>query len=177
MGMRDGTPEESVPFLFVEVQGAMDRKPVFLTAEGQKKAQAELDYLRGTRRAEVAERIQRAKELESTANNAEYDDAKNEQAFIEGRILTVEQLLKNASIIRAERSSDQVNLGSTVTLVSKGGEEEIYTIVGSLEADPLQGRVSNESPVGQALIGKRIGEEIEVKAPAGVRRLKVLRIG
>ena len=153
----------------------MEHKQVFLTEEGQKKVAAELEQLRNVRRMEVAGRIQRAKELESTANNAEYDDAKNEQAFVEGRILMLETTLSSATVVH-EHQTARVDVGSVVKLLDKEGEEETYTIVGSAEASPAEGRISNESPVGQALMGKKVGAHIEVSAPAGLRKLKLVQI-
>ena len=156
---------------------AMAQKEVFITSEGLEKLKAELEYLRIVRRQEVAEQIQRAKELGSTVNNAEYDDAKNQQAFVEGRILTLERIIKNAIIIPAEVSPpDQVKVGSKITVRNQDGEEEHYTIVGSAEANPSEGKISNESPIGQALLGKRVGECIEVRVPAGVMKLIVTEI-
>jgi transcription elongation factor GreA len=155
----------------------MAQKEVFLTPEGLEKLKAELEYLRSVRRQQVADQIHRAKELGGTVDNAEYDDAKNEQAFVEGRILTLEKMLKNASIIQEEKApSSSVRLGSKVTVGSKGGEKEYYTIVGSAEANPSDGKISNESPVGKALMGKRVGDEVEVHAPAGARKLKIVAI-
>ncbi len=155
----------------------MAQKEVFLTPEGLEKLKAELEHLRSVRRQQVADQIQRAKELGGTVDNAEYDDAKNEQAFVEGRILTLEKMLKNASIIQEEKApSSSVRLGSKVTVRSKGGEKELYTIVGSAEANPGEGKISNESPVGKALMGKRVGDEVEVRAPAGARKLKITAI-
>ncbi len=150
-------------------------KPVPLTPEGLAKLERELDYLRTVRRQEVADRIHQAKELASTQNNAEYDDAKNEQAFVEGRILTLEKMIQNAVIIE-ERHSSRVELGSKVSVVNADGKEEHYTIVGSAEASPKDGRISNESPVGRALLGKSVGEEVQVQVPAGVLRLTVTTI-
>lgn len=153
----------------------MAQKEVFLTPEGLEKLKAELEHLRSVRRQEVADQIHRAKELGGTVDNAEYDDAKNEQAFVEGRILTLEKMLKNASIIQEEKApSSSVRLGSRVTVRSKGGEKEHYTIVGSAEANPSEGKISNESPVGKALMGKRVGDEVEVRAPAGARKMKII---
>ena len=150
-------------------------KPVPLTPEGLAKLERELDYLRTVRRQEVADRIHQAKELASTQNNAEYDDAKNEQAFVEGRILTLEKMIQNAVIIE-ERHSSRVELGSKVSVVNADGKEEHYTIVGSAEASPRDGRISNESPVGRALLGKSVGEEVQVQVPAGVLRLTIATI-
>ena len=155
----------------------MAQKEVFLTPEGLEKLKAELDHLLSVRRQQVADQIHRAKELGGTVDNAEYDDAKNEQAFVEGRILTLEKMIKNASIIQEGKSpSSSVKLGSKVTVHSKGGEKEYYTIVGSAEANPSEGKISNESPVGKALMGKRVGGEVEVRAPAGTRKMKIIAI-
>jgi len=150
----------------------MFSKPVPLTREGLAKLERELEYLRTVRRQEVAGRIHQAKELASTQNNAEYDDAKNEQAFVEGRILTLEKMIQNAVIIE-EHHSSRVELGSKVSVATADGKEEHYTIVGSAEASPKNGRISNESPVGRALLGKSVGEEVQVQVPAGVLRLTI----
>lgn len=155
----------------------MAQKEVFLTPEGLEKLQTELDHLRSVRRQEVAEQIHRAKELGGTVDNAEYDDAKNEQAFVEGRILTLEKMIKNASIIQEEKTpSKWVKLGSKVKVRNQEGGEELYTIVGSAEADPSDGKISNESPVGNALLGKKVGQEIEAEIPAGKIKFKILSI-
>ena len=155
----------------------MTQKPVLLSKEGLKKLEDELEHLRTVRRLEVAERIQKAKELGSTQNNAEFDDAKNEQAFVEGRILTLENMIKNATIISPRRASSQVQVGSTVTVVNPEGERQQFTIVGSAEASPGEGKISNESPIGKALLGKRIGEDVEVTVPAGRVKFTVVEIG
>lgn len=154
----------------------MQRKPIYLTAEGLTKLEAELNHLRTVRRAEIASQIHQAKELADTVDNAQYDDAKNLQAFVEGRILTLEHLTKDAVIISAEHATDSVKVGTTVTLLAPEGEEEHYTIVGSYEADPANGRISNESPVGKALLGRRVGDEVQVLAPSGILRLTVIGI-
>jgi transcription elongation factor GreA len=155
----------------------MAEKPIFLTPEGRAKLEAELEQLKTVRRAEVAERIHSAKEEGDIMENAAYDEAKNEQAFVEGRILTLEQMLKNAVMIKETRASDSVGIGSYVTVVERGNrDDEMYQIVGSAEADPTRGRISNESPVGRALLGKRIGDEVQVKIPDGVRHLKITEI-
>jgi len=155
----------------------MPDKPVPLTREGLAKLEKELEYLRTVRRQEVAERIHAAKELASTQNNAEYEDAKNEQAFVEGRILTLEKIIQNAELIDEEEAhrSKKVQLGSKVTVQTARGKET-YTIVGSAEAEPKEGRISNESPVGRALIGKGVGDAVHVEAPAGVIRLTITGI-
>ncbi len=153
-------------------------KPVPLTKEGLAKLERELEHLRTVRRPEVADRIHQAKELASTQNNAEYDDAKNEQAFVEGRILTLEKTIQNAVIIdeKEAHTSGQVGLGSRVTLLGHDGKEQHFTLVGSAEADPKQGRISNESPIGQALLGKGVGEEVQVNAPKGILRFTITGI-
>ena len=146
----------------------MTQKGSYLTREGLTKLEAELEHLRTVRRQQVADRIQVAKEIGSTVDNAEYDDAKNEQAFVEGRILTLERIVVDAIIIGDDAGrSDKVQLGSHVTVANQNGDVEEYTIVGSAESDPLLGRISNESPVGKALLGKKIGGEVKVKTPAG----------
>jgi len=154
----------------------MVSKPVPLTKEGFDKLQQELDDLINIRRAEVAQRIHDAKEMVGAQNTPEYEDARNEQAFVEGRILTLETIIQNAVVIEEARDHLHVNLGSTVTVQNHKGETENYTIVGSAEADPKQHRVSNESPVGQALLSKSVGTEIEVEAPAGTLRWTIVRI-
>jgi transcription elongation factor GreA len=149
----------------------------YLTPEGLAKLKAELEYLRTVRRQEVAKRIQQAKEIGGTVDNAEYDQAKDEQAFIEGRILTLDNIIKNAIII-SERigPSERVQVGSRVTVINEKGQMEQYIIVGSTEADPSQKKISNLSPIGKALLGKRVGEEAEVYVPAGRIRFKVVEI-
>jgi transcription elongation factor GreA len=154
----------------------MSAKTVYLTRQGVKKFEDELLHLKQDRRAEVSERIRRAKEFTDTVDNAEYDDAKAEQAFIEGRIADLEYQLANAEIIDEHPAVDFVRLGSKVTVADASGEEEEYTIVGSAEADPRHGFISNESPVGRALLGKRVGEETDVVAPGGSFSLRVLRL-
>ena len=146
----------------------MPQKGSYLTKEGLAKLEAELEHLRSVKRVGVADRIQKAKELGGTVDNAEYDDSKNEQAFVEGRILTLERIIDNAILIGDEAThSDKVNLGAHVTVLNQNKAEEEYTIVGSAEADPGQGRISNESPVGKALLNKKVGEEVNVDTPAG----------
>ena len=156
----------------------MPDQPVLLTPEGFAKLEHELEELKHVRRPEVAERIRQAKELASTQNNAEYDDAKNDQAFVEGRILTLEKLIQDATIIDEEQAhhASAVQIGSTVHLTDGGGKTTTYTIVGAPEADPKEGKISNESPVGRSLLGKRVGDEVQVNAPEGVLRFTVTRI-
>ena len=155
----------------------MPDKGSYLTKEGLAKLDAELEELRTARRQRVADRIQKAKELGGTVDNAEYDDSKNEQAFVEGRILTLEKITSNAIIIGGDAThSDKVQMGGHVALLNQNGDEEEYTIVGSAEADPAQGRISNESPVGKALLNKRVGEAVQVKTPAGMITLTISSI-
>lgn len=157
----------------------MEEHPVLLTEEGLAKLKQELEQLKTVRRPEVAERIRQSKELTNTQNNAEFDDAKNEQAFVEGRILTLEQMIQDATIIDEERAhhASRVQIGSTVT-VSEGTGKKLqqYHIVGSAEADPKEGRISNESPVGIALLGKRPGDAVQVNAPKGILRFTITKI-
>ena len=156
----------------------MPDQPVLLTEDGLHKLEQELEFLKHTRRPQVAERIRQSKELASTQNNAEYDDAKNEQAFVEGRILTLEKLIQDAVIIDEEEAhhANHVQIGSTVTLAEADGKKQEFTIVGSAEADPKHGRISNESPVGHAVLGKRVGDEVQVSVPKGVLRYTVTKI-
>ena len=145
----------------------MNNKPSYLSREGLEKLRAELDEMVSTRRVEVAQRIQDAKEHGDLSENAEYEDAKNEQAFVEGRIQSLEALIKNAIIIDEHHSTDHVQIGTTVVVESTDGGREEFHIVGSAEAKPTEGRISNESPVGRALLGKKKGEKVVVHVPAG----------
>ena len=157
----------------------MDEHAVLLTEEGLKKLQEELEHLKTVRRQEVGDRIRQSKELTSTQNNAEFDDAKNEQAFVEGRILTLEQMLTDATIIDEEHAhrASKVEVGSTVTLSEgKGTKQQEFHIVGSAEAAPKEGRISNESPVGIALLGKRVGDAVQVNVPKGILRYTITKI-
>lgn len=156
----------------------MPDKPVFLTSEGRSKIEAELDHLRKVRRLEVQDRIRSAKEFSDTTDNAEFEEAKNEQAFLEGRVLTLERMLANAVMINGDHAShsDAVALGSRVTVVDEEGETTAYTIVGSAEASPKQGRISNESPVGRAIMGRHRGDSVEALTPGGVFKLKIVDI-
>lgn len=152
-------------------------KPVFLTEHGLRKLEEELHYLETERRSQVAARIRSAKEEGDISENAEYDDAKHEQAFVEGRIMTLRAMIGNAAIIENDGSSEEVCLGSRVVVLEEGQEDsEVYHIVGSAEADPLDGRVSNESPIGRALMGRRVGDAVSYQAPAGEIRFTILSI-
>jgi transcription elongation factor GreA len=152
-------------------------KETILTESGLRRLEEELDYLKGTKRKEVSERIKQAKEFGDLTENAEYDDAKNEQAFVEGRILQLEQMLRNARVIDSSSNSDAVTVGCTVTLRDVAANDEIsYTIVGTAEADPLRDMISNESPVGQALIGRKKGDTVTIRVPAGTLKYTILEI-
>ena len=154
----------------------MPTKSVPLTKEGLEKLQKELEHLLTVRRAELAQRIHDAKELVGAQNTPEYEDARNEQAFVEGRILELENVIQNAVIIEEAHDRQRVSLGATVTVLNHKGQREQYTIVGSAEADPKAGRISNESPVGAALLGKAVGDEVLVNAPAGTLRWTIVQI-
>ena len=153
----------------------MNNRPSYLSREGLEAARRELEEMTNVRRAEVAARIHDAKEHGDLTENAEYEDAKNEQAFVEGRIQQLEALIKNATIIDDNHSTDHVQIGSTVAVESGDGAES-FTIVGSAEARPTEGRISNESPVGRALLGKRKGEKVVVRVPAGDFTYKIVKI-
>lgn len=157
---------------------AETEKETILTPEGLRKLEDELESLKTVKRKEVAERIKASKEFGDLMENSEYEDAKNEQAFVEGRILQLDQMLRNARVIDNHGvPADQVAVGSTVWLKDlTSGEEITYMIVGSAEADPDQDRISNESPLGRVLLGKRKGQVAEVVAPVGKIRYSVLRI-
>jgi transcription elongation factor GreA len=154
----------------------MAGKTIPLTKEGLAKLQQELDHLINVRRAEVAQRIHDAKEMVGPQNTPEYEDARTEQAFVEGRILTLESIIQNAAVIEDAHDHQRVSLGSTVTVQNHKGETETYTIVGSAEADPKGHRISNESPVGKALLGKSVGDEVQVNAPAGPLRWTIVSV-
>lgn len=150
-------------------------KPVYVSAEGLKKLEDELEQLRTVRRKEVAERIHAAMEFGDYSENSELEDAKNEQAFVEGRIMTLEQMLKKAVVIEGNGHHDQVELGSSI-VVEVEGERESYQLVGSAEASPKDGRISNESPVGRALLGHHAGDVVRANVPNGVIEMKILQV-
>lgn len=157
----------------------MSQKEVILTPDGLKQLQDEIDLLSTVKRDEVAERIRQAREFGDISENSEYDDAKNEQAMIEYRISVLEERLRRARVIKdSEIESDRVGVGSTVTLRDQGADEvRIYTLVGSAEADPAKGRLSNESPVGQAILGKQVGDVVTVNVPVGSLTYEIVSIG
>jgi transcription elongation factor GreA len=155
----------------------MHEEKVLLTSDGLEKLKNELEHLREVHRPEVLERLQRAKELSDTIDNAEYEEAKNEQAFVEGRIRTVERMIKHAEIIRVEKSRPAyVRFGSRVKVQNQKGMEMTYIIVGGAESNPSEGKISNESPVGRALLGRHTGETVEIQVPKGLISLKILAI-
>jgi len=153
----------------------MNTKPVYLTAEGLEKLKAELHQLVTVDRPRIASRIHEAKLDGDLSENAEYEDAKQEQSFLEGRIATLELQLRNAAVIE-KSNGDSVGIGSKVVIKGIDGEET-FTIVGSAEAAPREGRISNESPVGSALMGHKKGETIVVQAPSGPIEYTLVRIG
>ncbi|MBB6669605.1 transcription elongation factor GreA [Cohnella nanjingensis] len=156
----------------------MSEKEVLLTPDGLKKLEEELENLKSVKRREVAERIKVAIGYGDISENSEYEDAKNEQAFIEGRIITLEKMLRNARIINNDEIDlDTVSIGSTVVVEDKEFDEIVeYTIVGTAESDPLKNKISNESPVGRAIIGKKKGALVEVSVPAGIIQYKIVDI-
>lgn len=152
-------------------------KETLLTAEGLKKLEEELAHYKSVRRIEVAQRIKTAIEYGDISENSEYDDAKNEQAFIEGHIIELENKINTAKIIDEKTRKNVVSVGSKVKLLDEEFNEELdYVIVGSSEADPFNNRISNESPVGSAILGKKKGATVEVNTPDGVATFKILAI-
>jgi transcription elongation factor GreA len=174
---RSGPPLSTGPRRTTEERSpaAVNNKTQYISEDGLAKLRAERDELVNVRRAEIAQRIHDAKEHGDLAENAEYEDAKNEQAFVEGQIQRLEALIKNAIIIDENHGTDHVQIGSTVKVDGTDGKE-VFTIVGSTEASPRDGRISNESPVGRALLGKRKGESVVVHVPAGDFSYKILEI-
>lgn len=156
----------------------MTEKEVLLTLGGLKKLEEELEYLKSVKRREVAERIKEAIGFGDLSENSEYEDAKNEQAFIEGRILALEKTLRHARVIDTQELPDNVvSLGSKVTVRDvDSGEELTYEIVGSLEADPAEMKISAQSPVGKALLGREAGSLVEIQVPDGTLRYQILNI-
>ncbi len=150
----------------------------YLTLEGFQKLQEELEYLRTVRRQEVAQRLREAL-ADGDAGidaDAECDAARNEQAFVEGRIREIETILANAQVIHDNGQNDVVDIGDTVTIQEEGMEPEVYTIVGAVEASPLEGRISNESPLGKAIMGHKAGDVVTVKAPNGEYTVTILKV-
>jgi transcription elongation factor GreA len=159
--------------------GAMTTERAYLTPEGHHKLEEELEHLRNVRRNEIVERIQKHKDISGAADNAGYEEAKNEQAFVEGRIRTLESMLNHAIIIPNHKagSSGIVELGSKVTVqLVNSTKHQLFTIVDSVESAPADGLISNESPIGKALLGSRAGDEVEVQAPSGAQAIKIVKI-
>jgi transcription elongation factor GreA len=153
----------------------VNTKTTYISKDGLDKLRQELDEMLAVRRPEVAQRIHDAKEHGDLSENAEYEDAKNEQAFVEGRIQALESMIKNATLIDENTSTDHVQIGSTVKVTGEDGVET-FMIVGSAEAKPSDGRISNESPVGRALLGRKKGDKVVVQVPAGDFSYQILEI-
>ncbi|KEI94272.1 transcription elongation factor GreA [Clostridium botulinum] len=155
-----------------------EAKKYVMTYEGVKKLEEELEYLKTVKRKEITEKIKVALSFGDLSENSEYDEAKNEQAFAEGRIIQLENMLKNASIVdENEVPKDVVSVGSIVKVKDYEFDEEVeYIIVGSAEADPMNNKISNESPVGNGLIGKKVGDIIEVTVPDGISKYEILKV-
>ncbi|MCC3356624.1 transcription elongation factor GreA [Bacillus sp. REN16] len=149
-----------------------------MTAEGKQKLEQELENLKTVKRKEVVERIKIARSFGDLSENSEYDSAKDEQAFVEGRITTIENMIRNAKIIEEDAdSAGKVSLGKSVTFIElPDGEEETYTIVGSAEADPFEGKISNDSPIAKSLIGKHVGDKVTVQTPGGDLLVEITKI-
>ncbi len=155
----------------------MTEKPIYLTKEGRARLEAEIEELETVGRKDVAERIRQAKELGDISESGEYEDAKNKQAFLEGRIREVRNILNNAQMIDEENSDTrEVRVGSSVTIRYEDGDEEEWMIVGAAEANPRNGKISNESPIGSALLGKKPRQKVSVTTPSGVAKLTVIKI-
>jgi transcription elongation factor GreA len=154
----------------------MDERPVLITKDGLRQLEEELDHLVRVRREEVAERIRQARDFGDISENAEYTEAKNEQGLLEGRIQMLEAMVRNAVVIEDEpREAGIVAVGAQVRVSTEDGPEE-YSIVGAAEADPLRGRISNESPLGRALLGHQAGDEVEWTSPMGTSKLTILSV-
>lgn len=149
-----------------------------MTLAGKEKLEQELETLKTVKRAEVVERIKIARSFGDLSENSEYDAAKDEQAFVEGRITTLENMIRNAEIItESNEASDTVTLGKSVTFLElPAGDEETYTIVGSAEADPFEGKISNDSPIARSLLGKTVGEEVTVSTPGGDMQVRIIAV-
>ncbi|MEK6587948.1 MAG: transcription elongation factor GreA [Chloroflexota bacterium] len=154
----------------------MAQEKQFLTAKGAAKLRKELEALKGPGRAEIAERLRKAVRQGDLSENADYTNAKEQQAFLEGRILELENLLRNATIVERPGSSGQVEIGSTVVVSEDGQNKSTFLIVGAKEASPREGRISHESPIGKALMGKKVGETAQAETPGGRIRLKILEV-
>jgi len=152
-------------------------KPMYLTKEGRLRLETEIEELETFGRKDVAERIRQAKELGDISESGEYEDAKNKQAFLEGRIREIRNILNNAQMIQEEQTDHrEVRVGSSVTIRYEDGEEEEWMIVGAAEANPRKGKISNESPIGSALLGKKPRQKVAVTTPSGITKLTVIKI-
>ncbi|OIJ16626.1 transcription elongation factor GreA [Anaerobacillus alkalidiazotrophicus] len=153
-------------------------KKFYMTLDGKAKLEQELEYLKTEKRKEVVERIKIARSFGDLSENSEYDSAKEEQAFVEGRIGTLEKMIRNAVIIKEdETNSSVVSLGKSVKFKElPDGDEEIYTIVGSAESDPFEGKISNDSPMAQSLLGRTVGDKVTVQTPGGEMKVEILEI-
>jgi transcription elongation factor GreA len=151
-------------------------KPVYLTREGKTQLEEELKQRIEEERVAIAESIKQAKDLGDLSENSEYEAAKNAQAFNEGRIRELTHMLNNAQLIEESNGSKEIRIGSTVTVRTDDGDEETYTIVGSSEARPTQGKISNESPMGKALLGKHVRQKVSFDTPGGVEKLTIVKI-
>lgn len=156
----------------------VEEKKHYMTAEGKHKLEQELEFLKTDRRKQVVERIKIARSFGDLSENSEYDAAKDEQAFVEARIQQLEQIIRHSVIIEDDASNpDMVNIGKSVTFIElPDGDEESYTIVGSAESDPFEGKISNDSPMGKSLIGKKVGDEVTVPTPGGDLRVKIVTV-
>ena len=153
-----------------------NQKQTYITEEGLNKLKEELDLLKNTKRKEIANRIKEAKELGDLSENAEYQEAKEEQSFVENRVLELESIIRNVNLIKKDKKANEITVGSTIEVEKDSGDKFTYTIVGSSEADPTKGLISNESPIGMAFLGKKVGDEAQVEAPSGAIKFKVLKI-
>ena len=155
----------------------MAKRQTYLTVDGRRNLEKELDFLKTARRREMAARIHKASETGGAVDNAEYDEAKNQQAFVEGRISDLENILANVLDAPVEHGEGAVEFGSTVTVTAKKGARRLYTVVGSAETNPLKGRISMESPVGRALLGRKVGDKVDVQTPSGTVQLTIVEVG
>ncbi len=151
-------------------------EPTYLTPEGEAKLKAELEELKGPRREELSARLRSAIQMGDLSENADYHKAKEDQGFLEGRIQEIEFLLRNVVTIQTNTSSDMVGVGSHVTIQESNFPEETYHVVGAREADPRNGRISNESPIGRALMDHKVGDIVEADTPGGKIQFKILKI-
>ncbi len=151
-------------------------EPTYLTPEGEAKLKKELEELKGPRREELSKRLRSAIQMGDLSENADYHKAKEDQGFLEGRILEIEHMLRNAVLIESNSRRDTVGIGSHVTIQEGDSDEETYHVVGAKEADPRNGRISNESPIGRALMDHKVGEVVEAETPGGKIKFKILKI-